>query len=142
MKDLAPASSSNRFRVRSKTRTGTLAAAASASVAAGAVALPTKDKKDKKDKDGYKIVCYYTNWSQYRVKIGKFIPEDIPADLCTHIIFAFGWLKKGKLSSFESNDETKDGKIGLYDRIIGLKKQNPSLKVKIINNKHKQRLKL
>lgn len=74
------------------------------------------------------IVCYYTNWSQYRTKVGKFTPEDIQPDLCTHVIFAFGWLKKGKLSSFESNDETKDGKAGLYDRINALKKANPKLK--------------
>ncbi|KAF7989656.1 hypothetical protein HCN44_008330 [Aphidius gifuensis] len=77
----------------------------------------------------YKIVCYYTNWSQYRTKIGKFMPEDIQPHLCTHIIFAFGWLKKNKLTSFESNDETKDGKIGLYERIASLKKANPSLKI-------------
>lgn len=76
----------------------------------------------------HQIVCYYTNWSQYRTKIGKFTPEDIQPDLCTHVIFAFGWLKKGKLSSFESNDETKDGKTGLYDRINALKKANPKLK--------------
>ncbi|XP_056639626.1 probable chitinase 10 isoform X1 [Diorhabda sublineata] len=82
----------------------------------------------KDNDDGYKVVCYYTNWSQYRVKIGKFQPEDILPDLCTHIIFSFGWLKKGKLSSFESNDETKDGKIGLYERIHKLKKANPKLK--------------
>lgn len=75
------------------------------------------------------VVCYYTNWSQYRPKVGKFTPEDIGADLCTHVIFAFGWLKKGKLSSFESNDETKDGKVGLYERIMTLKKANPKLKV-------------
>ncbi|CAG7835000.1 unnamed protein product [Allacma fusca] len=75
-----------------------------------------------------KLVCYYTNWSQYRPKIGKFLPEDIPADLCTHLIFAFGWMKKGKLSSFETNDETKDGKVGLYERINNLKKANPKLK--------------
>lgn len=81
-----------------------------------------------KDDSGYKIVCYYTNWSQYRTKIGKFMPEDIDPDLCTHVIFAFGWLKKGKLSSFESNDETKDGKVGLYDKIRNLKKTNPKLK--------------
>ncbi|XP_017893236.1 probable chitinase 10 [Ceratina calcarata] len=79
--------------------------------------------------EDYKLVCYYTNWSQYRTKIGKFLPEDIQPDLCTHIIFAFGWLKKNKLTSFESNDETKDGKIGLYERMIALKKANPSLKV-------------
>lgn len=75
------------------------------------------------------VVCYYTNWSQYRPKHGKFLPEDIDPELCTHIIFAFGWLKKGKLSSFESNDETKDGKVGLYERIMTLKKVNPKLKV-------------
>ncbi|XP_025832277.1 probable chitinase 10 [Agrilus planipennis] len=82
----------------------------------------------KKEKDGYKVVCYYTNWSQYRPKIGKYLPEDITPDLCTHLIFAFGWMKKGKLSSFESNDETKDGKVGLYERIQNLKKANPKLK--------------
>jgi len=76
----------------------------------------------------YKIVCYYTNWSQYRPKIGKFLPEDIPAHLCTHVIFAFGWMKKGKLSSFETQDETKDGKPGFYQRINNLKKLNPKLK--------------
>ncbi|XP_044253062.1 probable chitinase 10 [Tribolium madens] len=113
-KDQEVSSSVNRFRLRSR---------------------PGHRKTDnslsatsKKDKDGYKVVCYYTNWSQYRVKIGKFTPEDIIPDLCTHIIFAFGWLKKGKLSSFESNDETKDGKVGLYERIQKLKKANPNLK--------------
>lgn len=74
-------------------------------------------------------MCYYTNWSQYRTKIGKFMPEDIQPDLCTHVVFAFGWLKKNKLTSFESNDETKDGKIGLYERVVNLKKANPSLKI-------------
>ncbi|XP_065076861.1 probable chitinase 10 [Ochlerotatus camptorhynchus] len=127
--DQAPASATNRFRVRSKTRGSTaLAAGATAAVVAGASTNSLVTKKVQ-DKDGYKIVCYYTNWSQYRTKLGKFVPEDIPADLCTHIIFAFGWLKKGKLSSFESNDETKDGKTGLYERMLALKKTNPQLKV-------------
>ncbi|XP_070501617.1 probable chitinase 10 [Chironomus tepperi] len=121
--DLAPAPSTNRFKVRARKPSTALAASASSDNSV------STSKDSAKDKDGYKIVCYYTNWSQYRVKIGKFLPEDIPADLCTHIIFAFGWLKKGKLSSFESNDETKDGKVGLYSRIVGLKKANPSLKI-------------
>lgn len=56
------------------------------------------------------------------------MPEDIDADLCTHIIFAFGWLKKGKLSSFESNDETKNDKKGLYEKINDLKSKNSNLK--------------
>ena len=81
------------------------------------------------NKDGYKVVCYYTNWSQYRPKIGKFIPENIDANLCTHVIFAFGWIKKGKLSSFEAGDISADGKSGLYQRVVGLKAKNPNLKV-------------
>ncbi len=49
---------------------------------------------DKEDNEGgssskstKKLVCYYTNWSQYRVKEGKFLPEDIDPFLCTHIIY-------------------------------------------------------
>ena len=80
--------------------------------------------------DGYKVVCYYTNWSQYRPKIGKFLPEYIDPFLCTHIIFAFGWIKNGKLTTFESSDLTaNDGGAGLYQKVIGLKAQNPKLKV-------------
>lgn len=124
--DQQTSSSAQRFRVRSKTR----GAAAAGGATALALASSKSSKKSKiAEKEGYKVVCYYTNWSQYRPKVGKFIPEDIPADLCTHIIYAFGWLKKGKLSSFESNDETKDGVPGLYDRIMTLKKANPKLKI-------------
>uniref|UniRef100_A0A8D8USC8 Probable chitinase 3 n=1 Tax=Cacopsylla melanoneura TaxID=428564 RepID=A0A8D8USC8_9HEMI len=112
----------NRFKIKNRT------SAASSANSAVAAASSKSSVKSSKDDPKYKIVCYYTNWSQYRTKIGKFQPEDISPDLCTHIIFAFGWLKKGKLSSFESNDETKDGKVGLYDRIDQLKKANPKLK--------------
>lgn len=116
-KDQEVSSSVNRFRLRA--RPGANRKSSDNSLATN---------ETKKNKDGYKVVCYYTNWSQYRPKVAKFTPEDILPDLCTHIIFAFGWLKKGKLSSFESNDETKDGKVGLYERIQKLKKANPNLK--------------
>ena len=79
--------------------------------------------------DGYKLVCYYTNWSQYRPKKGKFLPEYIDPFLCTHVIFAFGWIKEGRLTSFEANDVAGDGKAGLYQRVVGLKAKNPKLKV-------------
>lgn len=38
-------------------------------------------------------------------------------------------MKKHKLSSFDSTDETKMGKKGTYEKIIDLKKKNPSLKI-------------
>jgi len=87
-----------------------------------ASSTPIKDSK-------YKLVCYYTNWSQYRPTIGKFLPEDIDPFLCTHIIFAFGWLKNGRLAAFEESDESGGGKVGLYTRIVNLKNKNPNLKV-------------
>ncbi|CAB3371424.1 Hypothetical predicted protein [Cloeon dipterum] len=116
--DQEVSASVNRLRVRNRPSAG------SKSTSSNTVSTSTGP-----DEDGYKVVCYYTNWSQYRPKHGKFSPEDIQPDLCTHIIFAFAWLKKGKISSFESNDETKDGKTGLYDRIMTLKKANPKLKI-------------
>lgn len=76
-----------------------------------------------------KLVCYYTNWSQYRPKEGKFVPENIDPHLCTHIMFSFGWMKNNKVSSFDSTDDTKAGKKGLYQRVTDLKLQNPKLKV-------------
>lgn len=75
------------------------------------------------------IVCYYTNWSQYRPTLGKFLPENIDPFLCTHIIFAFSSMKNNRLVPFEHNDESEDGKPGLYERVNALKKANSRLKV-------------
>ncbi|XP_071036118.1 probable chitinase 10 isoform X2 [Parasteatoda tepidariorum] len=85
----------------------------------------TSSKKD----NSKKIVCYFTNWAQYRPNEGKYVPEDIEPKLCTHLIFAFGWMKKHKISSFDSTDETKNGKKGMYERLVEIKNKNKDLKV-------------
>lgn len=118
VRDQETSASVNRFKVRNRVSQNSTPV----------ISRKSSNEGSSSSNEGHKVVCYYTNWSQYRQKIGKFLPEYIDPDLCTHIIFAFGWLKKGKLSSFESNDETKDGKIGLYERIRNLKKANPKLK--------------
>lgn len=123
VRDQETSASVNRFKVRNRISQNSTPVISRKSSNEG-----SSSSSSSSNDDGYKVVCYYTNWSQYRPKIGKFLPEDIDPDLCTHLIFAFGWLKKGKLSSFESNDETKDGKVGLYERIRNLKKANPKLK--------------
>lgn len=82
--------------------------------------------------NGKMLVCYFTNWAQYRPKEGKYVPEDIDPHLCTHIIVAFGWLKKNKLAPFDSSDESTSengGKKGTYERVTALKAINPNLKV-------------
>ena len=72
----------------------------------------------------YVRVCYHTNWSQYRPGIGKFFPENIDADLCTHLVYAFAKIDRrtNKLAMYEWNDDK------LYPRFNALKKKNSELR--------------
>ena len=75
-------------------------------------------------------VCYFTNWAQYRNGDGRHVPSDIPADLCTHIVYSFAKIPEGqnKLEPYEWNDIS-----ALYPSIMSLKNQNPKLKVRGLN---------
>lgn len=87
---------------------------------------------DDRSSRSYKIVCYYTNWAQYRPKPGAFFPENVDPKLCTHIIFAFAKLSDAyELQSFEWNDESTEWSKGMYERIVQLKQLNKDLKVLI-----------
>jgi len=91
--------------------------------------VKTEESDDDSD---YKIVCYYTNWAQYRTKPGQFYPENIDPKLCTHLIYAFGKIDdKSELAPFEWNDESTEWSKGMYERVIAHKKTNPKLKVLI-----------
>ncbi|CAH1795469.1 unnamed protein product [Owenia fusiformis] len=79
----------------------------------------------------YKVVCYYTNWAQYRPNGGKFYPENINANLCTHVVYAFAKMVNGRLAPFEWNDDSTSWSKGMYQRVNDLKKKNPSLKTLI-----------
>lgn len=79
--------------------------------------------------DGTRIVCFTTNWSQYRPEGARFLPENIDPFLCTHLIYAFAVIKDGLLAPFEWNDESIGSTKGLYERTTDLKKINPDLKV-------------
>ncbi|XP_028925197.1 chitotriosidase-1 [Ornithorhynchus anatinus] len=69
-----------------------------------------------------KLVCYFTNWSQYRPGAGRFLPEHVDPGLCTHLIYAFANMNNNQLTTYEWNDET------LYKSFNGLKSKNPELK--------------
>ncbi|XP_005112658.1 acidic mammalian chitinase [Aplysia californica] len=75
-----------------------------------------------------KLVCYYTNWAQYRPGKGAFFPEDIDADLCTHIHYGFAIIVDGLLAPFEWNDDDTPWSEGMYTRVNKLKQKNPALK--------------
>ncbi|XP_055090053.1 chitotriosidase-1 isoform X2 [Symphalangus syndactylus] len=63
-----------------------------------------------------KLVCYFTNWAQYRQGEAHFLPKDVDPSLCTHLIYAFAGMTNHQLSTIEWNDET------LYQEFNGLKK--------------------
>ncbi|XP_072419241.1 chitinase-3-like protein 1 [Chiloscyllium punctatum] len=71
----------------------------------------------------FKLVCYFANWAQHRPGIGKFLPENIPPCLCTHLIYAFATINSNhKITTKEENDAE------LYTSFNNLKKQRPQLK--------------
>ena len=52
-----------------------------------------------------KLFCYYSSYAQNRPDAGKFVPEDINPELCTHVIFAFADIIQGtKLKASGWND--------------------------------------
>jgi chitinase len=83
----------------------------------------------KQKSDSLKLVCYMTNWAQYRPNNTKFTPNDIDPFLCTHVIYAFAAINTTnfEIKSVEWNDETAEKK-GLYEQLNDLKIVNPSLK--------------
>lgn len=70
----------------------------------------------------YKLVCYYTSWSQYRDGDASCLPDDIDANLCTHIIYSFANISNNQIDTWEWNDVT------LYETLNGLKQRNIKLK--------------
>ncbi|XP_043818440.1 chitinase-3-like protein 2 [Dromiciops gliroides] len=70
----------------------------------------------------YKLVCYFTNWAQYRAGLGYFIPDAIEPHLCTHLIYSFANISNNMITTMEWNDAT------LYHTFNDLKKRNPNLK--------------
>uniref|UniRef100_A0A8B9RET9 chitinase n=1 Tax=Astyanax mexicanus TaxID=7994 RepID=A0A8B9RET9_ASTMX len=67
--------------------------------------------------------CYFTNWSQYRPGIGKYMPANVDPFLCTHLFYAFAMINHAnELVTYEWNDET------LYQSFNALKNSNLALK--------------
>ncbi|KAL2745938.1 putative chitinase 10 isoform X1 [Vespula maculifrons] len=69
---------------------------------------------------GFKVVCYFTNWAWYRQEGGKFLPEDIDGDLCTHIIYGFAVLDGSSLT-IKTHDSWADIDNKFYERVVAYK---------------------
>ncbi|KAH8410068.1 hypothetical protein KR009_005600, partial [Drosophila setifemur] len=70
----------------------------------------------------YKIVCYFTNWAWYRPGQGKFEPEDIDDNLCTHIVYGFAVLDSNSLT-IKTHDSWADIDNRFYERVLEYKQK-------------------
>ncbi|XP_017086419.2 probable chitinase 10 [Drosophila eugracilis] len=78
----------------------------------------------------YKVVCYFTNWAWYRPGHGKYVPEDIDASLCTHVIYAFAVLDNSSLT-IKTHDTWADIDNKFYKRVVEYKKKGLRVSVAI-----------
>lgn len=71
-------------------------------------------------KDEFKVVCYFTNWAWYRQEGGRFVPEDIDPDLCTHVLYGFAVLDGSSLT-MKSHDPWADIDNKFYEKVAAFK---------------------
>ncbi|KAK9501597.1 hypothetical protein O3M35_012294 [Rhynocoris fuscipes] len=70
----------------------------------------------------YKVVCYFTNWAWYRQGKGKYLPEDIDSDLCTHILYGFAVLDFSNLI-IKAHDSWADFDNHFYERVVKFRRK-------------------
>lgn len=78
----------------------------------------------------YKVVCYFTNWAWYRQGDGKFLPEHIDEQLCSHIVYGFAVLNRDKLT-IQPHDSWADLDNNFYERVVAYKKKGVKVTVAI-----------
>lgn len=72
------------------------------------------------DPNGFKVVCYFTNWAWYRPGAGKYTPDDIDESLCTHIVYGFAVLDRETMT-IRTHDSWADIDNRFYERVVALR---------------------
>ncbi|CAJ0586039.1 unnamed protein product, partial [Mesorhabditis spiculigera] len=79
----------------------------------------------------YVRACYFTNWAKYRQGCATYnVTRDYIPGLCTHILFAFGWMDSTfHAKNYDDTDiATSWAGAGQYSMVNGLKTTDKSLK--------------
>lgn len=70
----------------------------------------------------FKVVCYFTNWAWYRQGDGKYTPDDVDHNLCTHIVYGFAVLDRESLT-IKTHDSWADIDNRFYERVVDHKRR-------------------
>lgn len=79
---------------------------------------------------GRRIICHYTTWSRTRQDDGAYNIEDIPGDLCSHVVYNFVGIDEKTFQLTSMQPEYDLGENG-FRRFAALKDKYPNLKLMV-----------
>ena len=95
------------------------------------------EMKEMEEGAEYKVVCYFTNWAWYRPGQAKFQPEDIRAELCTHIVYGFAVLDPASLT-IGAHDSWADFDNGQFSEFTKVKFCNKNIfPLRVLRESHR-----